>query len=162
MAEQPFAITLSHPPTAVLRIVNPFLKVLLRTPLRGPAGKELMVVSFTGRKSGRTYSIPLSAHHIDDDLYAITGARWKNNFRGGATAEVLYEGTTATVRGELINDHAAVADLAHRASQAYGAKRAQRTLGVKFRDQRQVPSLEDFAEAVEREHLVAIRFTPTA
>lgn len=159
MAEQSHAITISHPPNAILRVVNPAFRLLLRTPLRGPLGKELMVVGFTGRKTGRRYSIPVSAHHIDNNLYAITGARWKNNFRGGADAEVLYDGHPATMRGEFIDDRATVADLAHRVSVAYGAKRAQRALGMKFRTQ-QVPSPAEFAEAVAREHLVAIRFTP--
>ncbi|MGC2652247.1 MAG: hypothetical protein WA317_01300 [Mycobacterium sp.] len=159
MPEQSHAITISHPPNAVLRLINPVFKALLRTPLRGPVGKELMVVSFTGRKTGRRYSIPLSAYHIDGILYAITGARWKNNFRDGATAQVLHDGKAATSRGELIDDRATVADLAYRASQAYGAKRAQRALGVKFRDG-QVPSLAEFTEAVGREHLAAIKFTP--
>lgn len=160
MAEQPQPITASHPPPAVLRVVNPALRLLLRTPLRGPVGKELMVLSFTGRKSGRHYSIPLSAHHIDGDLYAITAAQWKNNFRGGATAQVLHDGKTATVRAEFIDDPATVADLAHRLSLEYGAKRAQRTLGMKFRDQ-QVPPQADFTEAIQRQHLVAIRLIPT-
>lgn len=123
-------------------------------------GKQLMVVTFTGRKTGRRYSIPLSAHHIDGNLYAISGARWNNNFRGGATVEVLYDGKTATLRGELIDEPATVADLAYRASQAYGTKRAQRALGVKFRDG-QVPSVADFTETARREHLAAIRFTAT-
>ncbi len=160
MAEQSHAITVSHPPQAVLRVGNPVLRVLLRAPLLGSAAKDLMVVSFSGRKTGKQYSIPLSAHHIDGNLYAISGAPWKNNFRGGASAQVLHGGKTTTMRGELIGEHATVADLAHRASQNYGAKRAQRLLGLKFRD-RQVPSLEEFAEAVRREHLVAIRFTAT-
>ncbi len=160
MAEQSQPITVSHPPPAVLRVVNPALRLLLRTPLRGPAGKELMVLSFTGRKSGRHYSIPLSAHRIDGNLYAITGAQWKNNFRGGATAQVLHDGKTATVRAEFLDDPAAVADLVHRLSAGYGAKRAQRALGMKFRDQ-QVPPLTDFTDSVQRQHLVAIRLTPT-
>lgn len=160
MSEQSPAISISHPPNTVLRLVNPVFKALLHTPLRGPMGKQLMVLSFTGRKTGRRYSIPVSAHHIDGDLYAISGAPWKNNFRGGATAEVLHDGKTATLRGELIDDPATVADLAYRASQAYGAKRAQRALGVKFRDG-QVPSAAEFTEAARREHLAAIRLTRT-
>ena len=161
MAEQSHAVTLSHPPTAVLHAVNPILRSLLRTPVLGGARKQLMVVSFNGRKTGRRYSIPLSAHHIDNNLYALTGAPWKHNFRDGATAEVLHDGKTTTMRGELIQDRAAVADLHHRCAQSYGVKTAQRLLGMKFRDQR-MPTLEEFAEAVQRDHLAAIRFTRTA
>lgn len=159
MTEQSPVITESHPPDAVLRVVNPVMRLLLRTPVPNPLRKQLMVVSFAGRKTGRRYSIPLSAHWVDNDLYALTGAAWKRNFRGGAAAEVLHDGKTTSMRGELIEDRAAVADLYHRAAEAYGAKEAQRAMGLKFRDQ-QVPALEDFAEAFDRIGLAAIRLTP--
>jgi hypothetical protein len=158
MTEQSHAITVSPPPPALLRVVNPILRLLLHTPLMGPAGKQLMVVTFKGRKSGRQYSIPVSAHQIDNNLYALTGAPWKQNFRDGATAQVLHGGKTTSMRGELIQDRAAVADLYRRSAETYGAKEAARMMGMKFRDQ-QMPTLEDFTEAVDREHLAGIRFT---
>ena len=108
MAEQSYAIDVEHPPSAVLRLVNPMLSFLLRTPLAGPARKQLMVLSFTGRKTGRPYSIPVSAHLIDHDLYALTGAPWKQNFRDGADAKVVYDGKTTAMSGELICDRAVV------------------------------------------------------
>jgi hypothetical protein len=160
MTEQSAAVTISHPPAAILRLVNPILATLLRTPLAGAARDQMMVVSFNGRKTGRRYSIPLSAHRIDNNLYALTSAPWKVNFRDGATAEVLLGGKTTTMRGELIQDPAVVGDLSHRAAEGYGVKGAQRSMGLKFRDQ-QVPSLEDFTEAAEREHMAAVRLTPT-
>ena len=160
MAEQSYAIDVGHPPSAVLRLVNPLLSAVLRTPLAGLFGKQLMVLSFTGRKSGRQFTIPVSAHVIDNELYALTGAAWKVNFRGGAAAQVVYDGKTSTMRGELIGDRAVVSDLYLRCTQAYGVKRAQRMIGVKFREQR-VPTLEEFSEAVGRLKLVAIKFTPS-
>jgi hypothetical protein len=158
MAEQSYAIDIGHPPAALLRVVNPMLSSLLRTPLAGSARKQLMVLSFTGRKTGRPYSIPLSAHVIDNHLYALTGASWKHNFRGGAAAEVVYDGKTTAMRGELIGDRAIVSDLYLRCAQSYGVRRAQRMMGLKFRDQR-VPTLDEFAEAVARMHLAAVRLT---
>lgn len=159
MTEQSQAITVSHPPDELLRLVNPLLGQLLRTPLAGNARKQLMVLSFTGRKTGRQYSVPLSAHRIDNDLYALTGATWKLNFRNGAAAQVLNDGKTTSMHGELIRDRATVADLFHRCATSYGVKRAQRMMGLKFRDQR-IPSLEEFTQAVDRDHLAAIRLTP--
>lgn len=159
MTEQTQAITVSHPPAELLRIANPILQSLLGTPLLGNLRKQLMVVNFSGRKTGRRYSIPLSAHRIDNDLYALTGAPWKQNFRGGATAEVLHDGKTTTMRGELIGDRPVVADLFWRCAQSYGVKRAQRMMGLNFRDQR-MPTLEEFTEAVDEFHLAAIRLTP--
>ncbi len=141
-----------------MRIVNPLLGVLLRTPLGGPMRTQMMVVTVTGRKTGRQYTIPLTAHVVDGILYAMTTAAWKNNFRDGATAQVLHNGTTATMHGELITDPDVVAGLAVRCAQSYGAKRAQTMMGLKFRDNR-VPTLQEFTEAVERERYVAVRFT---
>jgi hypothetical protein len=161
MAEQSHAIDVGHPPSAVLRVVNPVLSFLLRTPLAGPARKQLMVLSFTGRKTGRPYSIPLSAHVIDHELYALTGAPWKQNFRNGAPAQVVYDGKTTAMRGELIRDRDVVSDLYHRCAESYGVQRAQRMIGLKFRDPR-IPTRDEFAEAVDRMHLAAVRLTPAA
>ena len=159
MAEQSPAVFISHPPEALLRAVNPVLRSLLGTPLAGPARKQMMVVSFKGRKSGRQYSIPLSAHMIDNQLYALTSAPWKNNFRDGADAEVLHDGKKTPMRGELITDPTVVADLSHRCAESYGVKRAKRMMGLGFRDQR-TPTVEEFREAAQREHMAAVKLSP--
>ena len=161
MAEQSPAITTSHPPEALLRIFNPVLTLLLRTPLLGAARKQFMTVSFTGRKTGRHFSVPLSAHLVDGILYALSGAnaKWKYNFRDGATAQVLFDGKTTPMHGELIEDPALIAGLYARLTASYGAKRAGRSMGLAFRND-EVPTHDDFVEAVERLRLRAIRFTP--
>jgi hypothetical protein len=159
MTDQSNPISIAHPPEALLRVVNPMMKLLLRTPFAGPARNQLMVVSFKGRKSGRAYSIPLSAHLIDGNLYALAAATWKNNFRDGAPAQVLHNGKTTTMRGELITDKTLVADLYARCAESYGVKRAERAMGLGFRDH-QMPTHDQFAKAVEELGLRAIRFTP--
>ena len=159
MTEQSYAIDAGHPPSLLLRFINPMLGFLLRTPLAGPARKQLMVLTFTGRKTGRSFSLPVSAHVIDGQLYALTGAPWKQNFHDGATARVVYDGRTTTMRGELLRDRAVVSELFLRCAESYGVQRAQRMIGLKFRDQR-IPTREEFAEAVDRMHLGAVRLTP--
>lgn len=159
MAEQSAAVIPSHPPEPIMKLMNPLLRYGLRTPLAGGARKQFMVLNFTGRKSGRQFSIPVTAHVLDGQLYALAGATWKVNFRGGAPADVLYDGKTTAMRGELIEDGAVVADLFHRCATGYGASRAQRIMGVKFRDAG-LPTLEQFRQAVDENKLVAIRFTP--
>ena len=161
MTEQSPAITISHPNPTLTRLFNSVLTLLLRTPLLGGARNQFMTVSFTGRKTGRHFSVPLSAHLVDDILYALSGenAKWKFNFRDGHEAQVLFDGKTTTMRGELIEDTALIAGLYARVTASYGAKRAARSMGLAFRNN-EVPSRDDFAEAVERLHLRAIRFTP--
>lgn len=158
MTEQIPAVTVGHPPQALLKAVNPLLRVLLRTPLAGSVRNQFMVLNFNGRKTGRPLSIPVSAHRIGDDLYAIANAPWKHNFRGGLPAEVLVDGKATPMRGELISDRAQTAELLRRCAESYGPRRAQRMMGLKFRDGT-VPTVEEFAEAVDREHLAAVRFT---
>jgi hypothetical protein len=160
MTQQSNPITVSHPPKALLRlVVNPILTLMLRTPFAGAARHQLMVVDFKGRKSGRPYSLVLTAHLLGGILYALTGSNWKVNFRDGAPAQVLHDGKTAAMRGELITDTAQVADLYARCAESYGAKRAERVMGVGFRDH-QMPTRDQFAEAVEELDLRAIRFAP--
>ena len=159
MTEQSPAVSTAHPPETLLKVMNPAVKLLLRTPLAGALGRQMMVLNFTGRKSGRQFSVPVSAHKLDNALYALANAGWTANFADGATADVLHAGKTTLMRGELIRDPATVADLAHRAAQSYGAKTAQRIMGLKFRDD-SVPSLAEFTEAAQREKIRAVRFTP--
>lgn len=159
MAEQSYAVSASHPSDTFLRMVNPVIGRLLRTPLAGPLRSRMMVLNVVGRKTGRRYSIPVSAHKIDGALYALTSAGWKNNFRDGATADVVYDGKTTAMRGDLLTDTALVAELSHRCAQNWGPKRAPTIMGLKFRDGG-IPTVEEFAEAVRRERLAAVRFTP--
>ena len=158
MTDQLPAVSISHPPEGLLRAVNPAVKFLLGTPLAGSLRRQMMVLNFTGRKSGRQYSLPVSAHRLDNVLYALASAGWTANFRDGANAEVLWDGKKTTMRGELIRDPATVADLSHRAAESYGAKNAQRMMGLKFRDNR-VPTLEEFTEAAQRDGMRAVKFT---
>ncbi|WP_123026753.1 hypothetical protein [Mycolicibacterium stellerae] len=158
MTDQSPAVSISHPPEGLLRAVNPAVKFLLGTPLGGSLRRQMMVLNFTGRKSGRKYSVPVSAHQVDGTLYALASAGWTANFRDGANAEVLWDGKKTTMRGELIRDPATVADLAHRVAESYGAKKAQRMMGLQFRDNR-MPSLEEFTEAARRDGMRAVKFT---
>jgi hypothetical protein len=158
MTDQTPAVSIGHPPETLLRIANPILRFMLRTPLAGPLRGQLMVLNFKGRKSGRQFSIPVSAHRIDNALYAIASATWKHNFRDGAEADVLHEGKTTKMRGELISDPTLVAELCERCATSYGVKKAQTMMGLKFRDDR-IPTVEEFAEASTREKIVAVKFT---
>ncbi|APE16739.1 hypothetical protein BOH72_17330 [Mycobacterium sp. WY10] len=159
MSDQSAAITPAPPPDAIMRAVNPLMRYLLRTPLAGGLRKQFMVLSFKGRKTGREFVLPVSAHRIDGDLYALVGSAWKVNFRDGASVSVLHDGRERSMRGELIEDRERTVDLFHRCAVSYGVKRAQRMMGLQFRDD-QIPSVDEFREAIEVNKLAAIRFTP--
>lgn len=158
MSEQSSAVEIAHPPEALLKAVNPLLGLALRSPL-GSALKDFMLVTFTGRKTGRKFSVPVSAHRIDGDLYVLLNAGWRHNFRDGAPAEVRYAGKTTAMHGQLITDPSTVAQLASRAATSYGAKKAQRSMGLKFRGD-SIPTVEEFTAAANRFNMAAIRLKP--
>ena len=155
MTDQSAAVTAAHPPEVMLRVINPVLKFALKTPLGG-ALSEFMLLSFTGRKSGRQYATPVSAHRLDGALYVVLEAQWKYNFKGGAPVRVSHRGTTRTMHGELITDPAAVADIVERIALSYGPKKAQRQMGMSFADGR-LPTRAEWEDAVGRVKIAAIR-----
>lgn len=148
----------AHPPAAMLRVSNPVMRALLRSPAGGPLRRQFMVLRLFGRKTGRRYDIPVVAHRLDGGLYALTDAPWRHNFRGGADVEVTQDGHVTRMRGELLDDPEAVAPLYASAIGRFGVKRAQRMLGLKIHTP-QAPATEALAEAVRRYHLSAIRLT---
>lgn len=141
----------------LLNIVNPALKLALKTPLGGFIG-DFMLVAFTGRKTGKRYATPVSAHTLDGALYVVLEAQWKYNFRDGAEAQVSYRGKTSTMRGELITEPAAVADIADRIARSYSPEKAQRQMGLTFRDGR-YPTVAQWEESVRLVKIAAIRLT---
>ena len=97
----------AEPPEALARVVNPAIKVLLRSPLHRPFSRHLMLLAFRGRKTGKTYEVVVGRHEVDGALLVptgTTGRRWRLNFRGGTTAEVTLGGIRRRGWGELIEE----------------------------------------------------------
>jgi hypothetical protein len=152
------AVEPAHPPAAMLRVSNPLVRGLLRSPAGGPMRRQFMVLRFFGRKTGRRYDVPVVAHRLAGELYALTDAAWRHNFRGGTDVEVTLDGRVTRMRGQLLDDPETVAPLYARAINRFGVKRAQRMLGLKIRTP-ETPATEALAEAARRYHLCAIRLT---
>lgn len=159
MTSQRTVIEPAQPPEAFLRAANPVIRRLLRVPLAGPLRRQLMVLRFTGRKSGRRFEIPVAAHWFGGELYSLTGAPWRHNFRDGAQAQIMLDGRIMLMRGELLTDPRDVAPVYRQRIEELGVKGAQRMLGIKVNSPG-TPTTEAIAEAARRYHLCAIRFTP--
>ena len=65
-------------------LLNHFMSAVLRSPLHPMASRSVMLITFTGRKSGKTYTTPISYARDGDLVTAFTGARWWRNLEGGA------------------------------------------------------------------------------
>ena len=79
---------------------NPIIKTLLRSPLHGFVSKNMMLMTYTGRKSGRQYEVPMNyfpIHENGSEFLATTSKPervWWRNLRNGAEVRVLVRGKT--------------------------------------------------------------------
>jgi deazaflavin-dependent oxidoreductase (nitroreductase family) len=83
---------------------------LLRSPLHGLASKNMMLLTYQGRKSGKTYSVPVN-YVRDTDGFSVTSLRsrtWWRNLRGGAPVRVRWQGQELEVSARAIEDPEAV------------------------------------------------------
>ncbi len=119
----------AEPPEKLAKVVNPIVKILLRSPLHRLISKHLMLLAFEGRKTGRTYSVVVGRHKVNDTLVVptgTTGRRWRLNFRGGAPVVVTMGGRRLHGRGELVEDPEEVARIHRLLLDRLGLKNARR------------------------------------
>jgi deazaflavin-dependent oxidoreductase (nitroreductase family) len=94
-----------RPPRALFTLLNPTFALLLRTPLHGLLSGRLMLLTFTGRKTGRRYTTPVGYTQTDErTLLTPTESRWKRNLAGGAPVRVRLRGRTLSGTASVIDD----------------------------------------------------------
>jgi len=91
-------------PLPVLRALNPFVAMLLRSPLHGLMSRDVMLLTVTGRRSGRRYTIPVSYLRDADRVRCVTGREvtWWRNLRGGADVTLRIAGEERRGRAEAV------------------------------------------------------------
>jgi hypothetical protein len=63
------------------QLMNPLVKLVLNSPLHGGMSKRIMIFSFTGQKTGKRYSTPVSYVRDGDHVIVVTYSPWGNNFK---------------------------------------------------------------------------------
>src|SRR6478672_3397393 len=99
------AVQDAPPPKAVLRLVNPLVVALLRSRLHRLASKNLMLLTVTGRKTGRTYTLPVGLHEQPDGTLVLSaGGSWRHNLQDGRDVRVTLDGRERTAHTTLEED----------------------------------------------------------
>jgi hypothetical protein len=83
-------------------MLNKTMKFILRSPMHGMVSKYLTLITFSGRKSGRTYTTPVSYYQKDDLVTIFTHANWWKNLQGGAPVSLRIQGRELQGRAEPI------------------------------------------------------------
>lgn len=91
---------------------NALMAWLLRSPMHGMLSQSTMLVTVTGRKSGKTYSTPVNYLRDGNTLWATSqrDRTWWRNLKGGAHLSALIAGKEQRARGQAIVDEQAVAE----------------------------------------------------
>jgi deazaflavin-dependent oxidoreductase (nitroreductase family) len=95
----------------VMQAVNMVMRRLLALPFPTPLSSRLMLVTLTGRQSGRLYRQPVSYIADSGALLTPGGGRWARNLVAGRPVQVRIAGRDRTVRPELITDRGEVGRL---------------------------------------------------
>lgn len=84
--------------------LNPIAKFILRSPLHWVMSRRLMLITFTGRKSGKRYTTPISYVQQGQTLLLGVGGMWWKNLRGDVPVQVRLHGKTYAGRAEAWAD----------------------------------------------------------
>ncbi len=76
--------------------LNPCITRVLSSHLHWPVSTQIMLVKFTGKKSGRVFTTPMAYHQFDDviliALAETKGRNWWRNYREVAPMDLLIKG----------------------------------------------------------------------
>jgi hypothetical protein len=91
---------------------NPLFTLILRSPLHSLLSGNMLVITYTGRKSGKVYRTPVN--YVRDGNRRLTTSyrsrTWWRNFRGGAPVSLCLQGREVPASGQAFEDEAAVAE----------------------------------------------------
>jgi hypothetical protein len=86
------------------------MRLLLRSPLHGVLSGSIMLITFTGRKSGKKFTTPVRYVQVGDTVRCFTAAenQWWRNLRNGAPVSLLIKGQSGDYQAQAIFDNPAV------------------------------------------------------
>ncbi len=154
-APQVKPVSENKPPKALMLVMNPLMKLLLRSPLRGNIGKGLLLITFTGRKSGKRYTTPVAYQDRGSTLIIFVDGRWWRNLLGGAPVAVLVDGQQWAGQAEAITDPDVVVAGMLEFLRLRGLDHA-RQLGLRLADPTREPTAEELRIMTKGRALVRV------
>ena len=91
---------------ALLGMLNPFMRAILGSPMHWPLSRWFALVRWTGPRTGRTYTIPVSYVREGATAYLTSGDRWTRNLATGRPVAVRLRGRWRESRAQVVTDPA--------------------------------------------------------
>jgi len=103
------------------RIINPPVKMLLKSPFHAVMSKNTLLLEFTGRKSGRPLSTPISYYTAGGKAHCFTSKdfAWWRNLQGDAAVQIVIKGQRIKTHAKTVaatadtDNHKLMADALH-------------------------------------------------
>ena len=94
----------------IQRIGNVFIGGILRSPFHAMLSKSTLLITFTGRASGKLYTTPVNYALVGDELliFSRKDRTWWRNLGVGAPVVFRLKGRTITGWGEVFEDEGEV------------------------------------------------------
>ncbi len=87
-------------------ISNPLVRWILQSPLHSLMSKSVLLISFTGKKSGNEYMTPVQYARQGQTIWIMVGAPqqkvWWKNLIGGALVRLCLQGSWQEGQGKAI------------------------------------------------------------
>lgn len=88
----------------LLRYWNPVMRRLLDSRLHWPLSRWFLLLSWTGRRTGRVYTIPVSYVTDSRHVFLTTGDRWWRNVVDNESVRVRLGGRWSSARAIAVTD----------------------------------------------------------
>ncbi len=92
----------------IMRAVNVPMRAALSLPFPTPLSRNLMLLSYTGRKTGKAYRQPVSYVRDGEVLLTPGGCRWTLSLVGERPVRLRLRGRDVPSRPELVTDPASL------------------------------------------------------
>jgi len=134
---------------------NDFISWVLRSPFHRMISNGMMLITVTGRKTGKLYTTPVGYYQAGRYLWVITSRdrSWWRNLQGGARVKLLLKRKPVTGIAETELDGSAVESRMFEYIQR--VPQAAKPLGIRVEDE--TPNAEDIARAAKDRLFVKIQ-----
>ena len=114
-------------PLWIFKVMNPIMKGLLRSPMHSLLDGTLMLLTYTGSKTGKQYTIPIGYFVWGQgELISFSSARWWTNLRSSPSVWLLLKGRRVQAVPTVIEEREAVIDTLEEFIKRLGPRAARR------------------------------------
>jgi len=134
---------------------NDFMSWVLRSPLHGMLSSGMMLITVTGRKTGKKYTTPVEYFRENGNLWVMTNRdrTWWKNLKDGEKVSLLLKRKPVIAIAELELDGCAVETHMHEYLQHM--PQAAKPLGIRIENGN--PNVEDITRAAKDRLFVKIK-----